>query len=240
MSAGDRRPLDNTPTTQLIRRSHNNRLGAAYSSLRGFWEARHRAVAVNGGNARRDAYSVILFDHSVTTVVTHDFNSSPTELLNAVLRYRTDGGTNFTLAIETARACMERHWSTERVPVVIFLSDGECGIADETMQDLCRRSIALGKPLSFHAVSFGPNSGIMQRMAQIARDVESGAPQDPLNPHAGVPSSYNQALDTVRLAETFLGIAESLTKPRVLCSVDERSTQQRTVCISTAIWPHVA
>ncbi|EJF62764.1 hypothetical protein DICSQDRAFT_57253 [Dichomitus squalens LYAD-421 SS1] len=214
MSAGDRRPLDNTPTTQLIRRSHNNRLGAAYSSLHGFWEARHRAVAVNGGNARRDAYSVILFDHSVTTVVTHDFNSSPTELLNAVLRYRTDGGTNFTLAIETARACMERHWSTERVPVVIFLSDGECGIADETMQDLCRRSIALGKPLSFHAVSFGPNSGIMQRMAQIARDVESGAPQDPLNPHAGVPSSYNQALDTVRLAETFLGIAESLTKPR--------------------------
>ena len=31
-----------------------------------------------------------------------------------------------------------------RVPVVIFLSDGECNIADETVRDLCRRSVALG------------------------------------------------------------------------------------------------
>ncbi|KAI1789535.1 hypothetical protein LXA43DRAFT_892776, partial [Ganoderma leucocontextum] len=214
MDYADRRPLDNTPTTQLIRGSHNNRLGAVYSSLHGFWEARHRAVTVNGGTARRDAYSVILFDHAVSNAITHDFNSSPTQLLNTVLRYQADGGTNFTLAIETAQSCLERHWSTERTPVVIFLSDGECGIADETMQTLCRRSIALGKPVSFHAVSFGPSSGSLQRMAQIAQDVESGVPPDPLNPHARVPSSYHQALDTVRLAETFLGIADSLAKPR--------------------------
>jgi hypothetical protein len=31
-----------------------------------------------------------------------------------------------------------------RMPVVIFLSDGECDIADETMYDLCRTAIRLG------------------------------------------------------------------------------------------------
>lgn len=69
-------------------------------------------------------------------------------------------------------------------------------------------------------------------MAQIAREVQNNAPQDPLLPPAArIESSYAEALDTVsrvskispsadpgylqvRLAETFLGIAESLRKPR--------------------------
>ena len=70
-------------------------------------------------------------------------------------------------------------------------------------------------------------------MAHIASEVQNSAPPDPLLPAAAiVPSSYTEALDTVswlksllarllsynciqvRLAETFLGIAESLRKPR--------------------------
>ena len=71
-------------------------------------------------------------------------------------------------------------------------------------------------------------------MAQIALDVQRNAPPDPLFPAAArVPSSFCTALDTVstltrracepkrlninpkvRLAETFLGIAESLRKTR--------------------------
>jgi hypothetical protein len=31
-----------------------------------------------------------------------------------------------------------------RTPVMIFLSDGECHIADQTMQDLCRSAVRLG------------------------------------------------------------------------------------------------
>ncbi|RPD81278.1 hypothetical protein L226DRAFT_549908 [Lentinus tigrinus ALCF2SS1-7] len=218
MDLSDRRPLNNTPTSQLIRRTHNNRLGAVCSSLQAFWEARHQAMAAaaagNGGAVRRDAYTVILFNHGVTSAIAHDFRSAPVDLLNALLRHRADGGTNYTAAITAARTSMENNWSTERSPVIIFLSDGECSIADETMQDLCRRSIALGKPLSFHSVAFGPRTDSLRRMAQIARDVESRAPPDPVNPHAGIPSSYTEALDTIRLAETFLGIADSLAKPR--------------------------
>ncbi|KAI0921705.1 hypothetical protein AcW2_006594 [Taiwanofungus camphoratus] len=214
MGGSDRRPLGNTPSTNLITRRHNHRLGAVYSSLDAFWLARQIVTNVGGHGApiRRDAYTVILFDHNISPSVVHDFSSTPNQLLNAVLQFNSGGGTNFTAAIQAAQSHMEQYWSNERSPVVIFLSDGECSIADETMQNLCLRSIALGKPLSFHAVSFGPRSAVLQRMAHIAIDVQNRAPPDPLHP---VPmSSYAEALDSVRLAETFLGIAESLRKPR--------------------------
>ncbi|KAF7309973.1 VWFA domain-containing protein [Mycena indigotica] len=219
MGYTDRRPLANTPSTTLISQSSNNRLGAVYSALHAFWLSRN--TALNGGNqgtapVRRDAYSVILFDHAVSTCIANDFTSTPDKLLNLVLPYRTGGGTNFTAAIASAEALMETHWSTERTPVVIFLSDGECDIADETMRSLSRKAIAKGKPLSFHSVSFGraSQSGYLQRMAQVALEVQNSAPRDLTPTGATIPSSYSEALDTVRLAETFLGFAESLRKPR--------------------------
>ncbi|KAG1886418.1 uncharacterized protein F5891DRAFT_1082392 [Suillus fuscotomentosus] len=216
MASGDRHPLPNTPASDRIVRRSNNRFGAVLSSLYSFWSA--RAVAIGGQQAaRRDSYSVILFDHSIANALVHDFVSSPDQLLDAVLRYDADGGTNFTAAIQRAQSVMEQHWSTERSPVIIFLSDGECHIADQTVQDLCRSAVRLGKALSFHAVSFGPDraSTSLRRMTQIALDIQNNAPRDPLAPPAAtVASSYTQALDTVQLAETFLGIAESLRKPR--------------------------
>ncbi|KAG1764551.1 hypothetical protein EDD22DRAFT_883267 [Suillus occidentalis] len=216
MASSDRHPLPNTPASDRIVGRSNNRFGAVLSSLYSFWSA--RAAAVGGQQAaRRDSYSVILFDSAVTNAFVNDFVSSPDQLLDAVLRYSADGGTNFTAAIQRAQSVMEQHWSTERSPVIIFLSDGECRIADQTIQDLCRSAVRLGKALSFHAVSFGPDraSTSLRRMTQIALDIQNNAPRDPLAPAAAtVASSYTQALDTVQLAETFLGIAESLRKPR--------------------------
>ncbi|KAG2116835.1 hypothetical protein DEU56DRAFT_984883 [Suillus clintonianus] len=233
MSSGDRHPLPNTPASDRIVRRSNNRFGAVLSSLYSFWSA--RAAAVGGQQAaRRDSYSVILFGSSVTNAFVNDFVSSPDQLLDAVLQYSCNGGTNFTAAVQQAQLVMEQHWSTERsvdlsinaskisnitlrTPVIIFLSDGECSIADQTVQDLCRSAVRLGKALSFHAVSFGPDrsSTTLRRMTQIAIDIQNNAPRDPLAPPAAtVASSYTQALDTVQLAETFLGFAESLRKPR--------------------------
>ena len=92
------------------------------------------------------------------------------------------------------------------------------------------------KPLSFHSVSFGEDasSQTLRRMADLALEIQNNAPHDVLLPAAAaVPSSFATALDTVstmafgsdiihdetnpsqvRLTETFLGIAESLRKPR--------------------------
>jgi hypothetical protein len=235
MASGDRRPLPNTPASDRIVRRSNNRFGAVLSSLFSFWSA--RAAAIGGQQAaRRDSYSVILFDSSVTNAFVNDFASSPDQLLDAVLRFDADGGTNFTAAIMRAQSVMEQHWSTERYvdlpintfkilnitfrsPVIIFLSDGECHIADQTVQDLCRSAVRLGfvacfivelatcdtissKSLSFHAVSFGPDgsSTSLRRMTQIALDIQNNTPRDPLAPAAAVvASSYTQALDTVRV-----------------------------------------
>ncbi|KAJ7656315.1 hypothetical protein DFH06DRAFT_1091207 [Mycena polygramma] len=221
MGFTDRGPLRNAPGTALISRSSNNRLGAVYSALHAFWMSRNTALSNSGQAAaapvRRDAYSVVLFDHTVSVCIANDFANTPDALLNKLLAYQSGGGTDFTLALTTAQKLMQDHWSTERTPVVIFLSDGECSIADETVRGLSRKAVALGKPLSFHAVSFGSasQSAVLRRMAQVALEVQTNAPRDPLTPaEATVDSSYSEALDTVRLAETFLGFAEFLRKPR--------------------------
>nr|GAT45850.1 predicted protein [Mycena chlorophos] len=164
-----------------------------------------RNTALNAGApARRDAYRVVLLDDHISTAIANEFTRSPDRLLADLVQYQARGGTNFTLAIQHAQSLMETPWSTERTPVVISLSNGQCTIGDETTRAISRRAIALGKP---HAVSFGParSSDSLRRMVQVASEVQNNAPRDPLVPVAvTIASSYSKALDTVRLAETFL------------------------------------
>ena len=118
MSSSDRGPLADAPMTNRIRQTANNRLGAVYSALHGFWSARHAAVTVgrqSGVDARRDAYSVILFDSTARSILTNDFTSTPDQLLDAMLAYQTGGGTNFSEALRASGTAMEQHWSTERL-----------------------------------------------------------------------------------------------------------------------------
>ena len=117
MSHGDRRPPPYTAITNRIRQTANNRLGAVYSALHGFWSARHAAVTLgqqSGVGARRDAYSVILFNSTARSILTNDSTSTPDQLLDAMLAYRAGGGTNVSEALRAAGAVMEQNWSTER------------------------------------------------------------------------------------------------------------------------------
>jgi hypothetical protein len=116
MSVRDRRPLQGTPVTQRIVSSNDNRLGAVYSALYGFWAARHGAINPQGGPAvqRRDAYSVILFDGATVTVLENDFTSTPDNLLDTVIQHRARWGTNYDVALTETLTVMERCWSTER------------------------------------------------------------------------------------------------------------------------------
>ena len=66
------------------------------------------------GGARRDAYSLIFFNHQPSTSSENDFASSPDELLTAALRFEADGGTDFVRALESAQNIMNANWSTER------------------------------------------------------------------------------------------------------------------------------
>ncbi|KAI9462918.1 hypothetical protein BJY52DRAFT_1221931 [Lactarius psammicola] len=181
-------------------------------------QAFHVIFVIDRAERGRDAYSLIFFSHEPSTSsIEYDFTSSPDELLTAALHYEADGGTDFSSALKRTQDVMTSHWSTERTPIVIFLSDGESYVRDEAIYDVCRGAVSQGKPLSFHTVSFGEesSSSSLRRMAEIALEVQKNAPSDPLLPAAAnIPSAYTEALDTVRLAETFLGIAESLRKPR--------------------------
>ena len=117
MSSTDLRPLQNTPSTATISRYNNNRLGAVYSSLHGFWTSRQAAVNAIGQNAavaRRDAYSVVLFQSSATTIISNDLTSTPDNLLNNIVSQVAGGGTNYTAALTTAQSLMVQHWSNER------------------------------------------------------------------------------------------------------------------------------
>ena len=112
MNDSDRIPSPGAPMTNIISQFANNRLGAVYSALYGFWSARHTAATAG---ARRDAYSVILFNSGSKTILSNDLTSSPDELLGAMLGHQADGGTNFSEALRAGRVVMKRNWDTDRL-----------------------------------------------------------------------------------------------------------------------------
>jgi hypothetical protein len=124
MSQPDRKPLANAAGTDRITPTANDRLGSVFSALYSFWLARQDAIDRNTqlGAARKDAYSLIFFNHGPSTCLENDFASSPDELLTAALRYKADGGTNFTGALERAQNVMNSHWNTERYVLTSHVS----------------------------------------------------------------------------------------------------------------------
>ncbi|KAH9171595.1 hypothetical protein EDB89DRAFT_1906874 [Lactarius sanguifluus] len=190
----------------------NNRFGAAISSLYSFWTARQTAVRKSGGR-RRDAYSIVFFNRDALTCVENDLTSSPDELLTSCLRYNAQESDNYKLAIEKAQAIMTSHWSAERAPFLIFLTDGQTHIGDKPFYDICRAAVGRGMPLSFHVVCFGPDKPkALYKTVQIAQEVEKSAPHDSLT--KGIASSLTKATDSVELTATFQRFANSLTKGR--------------------------
>ncbi|KAF8607195.1 hypothetical protein BDV93DRAFT_488167 [Ceratobasidium sp. AG-I] len=198
MTSQDRMPLANTPISATLRTSCNNRYGAVLSALHSFWHSRESATA------RQDAYSVVTFDGAATTRVSNDFTSTADQLI-ARLIPQSCGGTNFAAALVHTQALIRSNWASDKAPVLVFLSDGECSIGSNPVYDICRMCIQLGKPLAFYTVSFGSevNSSSLRQMADVAREVYATAPQDVLTAARGNPCSYTNAIDTVSLASRY-------------------------------------
>lgn len=216
MGCQDHQPLPNTPVSaQLVSRC-NNRYGAVLSALYGFWLSRENVMAASANQARQDSYSVVTFDHNSETRVENDFTSTTDQLVEQLIAEMDDGGTNFHGALARAQAVIEANWSSDRAPVIVFLSDGEARLDDNPVYDLCQMCVGRGKPLAFYSVSFGTDtySASLRRMAEIGREVYAAAPQDVLTTARGNPCAYAVAIDSITLADTFLGIANSLQKPR--------------------------
>ncbi|KAJ3073522.1 hypothetical protein HDU98_001323 [Podochytrium sp. JEL0797] len=177
---------------------------AFHIACHSFWTARD--VGRQPGTNRSDAYSVILFDHAVINVIESDFVKTPGELLSALTSHLPRGGTDFNLAIDAAKNVAIRHQHADRSPVVIFLSDAGDSCPDSAIDKLCN---ALPQKVLLKTVMFGRDStASLQRMATLADGYYQNSGGD-----AGA-CAFHQAITEVNLAETFLGIAQSLSNPR--------------------------
>ncbi|KAF8685038.1 hypothetical protein RHS04_00828 [Rhizoctonia solani] len=201
MTCIDRGPLLGTPISPRLVSNCNNRYGAVLSALYGFWLSRDTMAATSTTQARQDAYSVITFDDYATTRFQNDFTSTTDQLIGQLIPQMGQGGTNFQGALAMAQSLIQANWSSDRAPVIIFLSDGECNIADNPVYDLCHACVRLGKALAFHSVSFGTDtySASLRRMADIAHEVFASAPQDVLTAARGNSCAYTNAIDSVGL-----------------------------------------
>lgn len=127
MGSSTKTPLPSTPATRKITLRHNNRLGAVYLSLHGFWHSRQTALGAAGSAqtpARRDAYSVILFNSHVSRCIENDFQQAPDQLLDQLLSNQASSGTNYTAAIRETEVVMRKYWSGER-SVFAFSSEAQ-------------------------------------------------------------------------------------------------------------------
>lgn len=165
MSQQDLQPSPNSTGVERIKRTANNRLGAVFSALHSFWIQRQAAVDRNSllGGSRKDAYSLIFFNHEPSTSIENDVTSSPDELLTAALQFNANGGKDFSRALERAQKVMTSYWSTQRyvlflltesdkihadmhhrTPVVILFSDGEDNVKNKAVYDMCRSAVHQG------------------------------------------------------------------------------------------------
>lgn len=77
-----------------------------------FWSSRQAVTASTGLTAaRRDAYSIIVFNDKPFVLAANDFTSSPDELLKLCLSSPASGSTNFPAAIDQAQSVMMDHVS---------------------------------------------------------------------------------------------------------------------------------
>ncbi|KEP47826.1 von willebrand factor type A domain protein [Rhizoctonia solani 123E] len=241
MRSGDRKPLPNTPISQRLRLTCNNRYGAVLSALYGFWKERERenapSIHAHGpAHTRSDTYTIITFNRSADVRVVNDASSTTEQLIDNLIAASPARGTNFQAAIERTQTVLETNWSTERTPVVILLSDGEGPVPDRAIRVICQMCIRLGTPLAFFTISFGTPgpSESLQRMARTAREIYATA-RRPGQTGSSNPCSYVNAIGSIELARTFLDISHSLQKPRAALIGSSNNRYEAITLISSGL-----
>ncbi|RUS18258.1 hypothetical protein BC937DRAFT_88981 [Endogone sp. FLAS-F59071] len=234
MTLKDMRPLRNTPVYRLLAGTHNNRLGAVYDAINRFLETRlttlrNRATGASMPSpAVNDKISLVLFNHSATTIYANrDLSTGSAGFITQMSQHTASGGTSFAQAMnEVTNVCIQHH-DPSRVPIIIFLSDGEDSCPQDQLQQLFDTSAQIGAKPFLTTVLFGTDTSgrdVLKAMADYAEKHHQVTPtrQYSGNPQArqlplGRPSSssgfrcgFYNALDEVQLAEYFTGLAQSL------------------------------
>ncbi|POG65607.1 hypothetical protein GLOIN_2v1665293 [Rhizophagus irregularis DAOM 181602=DAOM 197198] len=212
MSYNDKRPIPNFPIYNNLIRNHNNRTGAVYQAVYQFMEARINSARANQNqlsSAMRDSVSLILFDHEVTVPFENRDLTDPKDLLNSMLQHQARGGTSFDLAIQKAGFLITKYFDNSKANIVIFLSDGLCGVPANQLHTICNQNKTRGSPLYLYTVLFSSESqsNSLEEMAKIAQSYH------PANTSSGaLRCQFTRTVNEVNLVNHFTGVAESLRK----------------------------
>jgi len=212
MCGTDRKPIPNYPIYYELIKNHNDRIGAVYQAVYQFMETRIASAQTSqnhASSALRDSVTLILFDHKVVVPFENQSMTNTGELLNIMLSYKAGGGTNFDNAIQKAGYLITSYFDPTKANIIIFLSDGECGVPAKQLHNICKQNQSRGSPIYLYTVLFSSSARnhSLEEMAKIAQSY---------HPHSSSSSAlrcqFTCAITEVSLVNHFTGVAESLRK----------------------------
>ncbi|CAG8502820.1 32032_t:CDS:10, partial [Racocetra persica] len=210
MQGTDKRPIQGTPIYNDLVKRHNNRLGAVYNAAYSFMKARLSSQAAQyNETVCRDTVSLILFDFEAIIAIENQPLNDPESLLRIMLQHNSRVGTNFNAAILKAGHIIEKYFNPMKTNIVLFCSDGECGVPKDELNKICSKNQKKGSPIFLNTILFSSsiNCQSLQLMANIA---QSYLPKETSS--SALKCQFTRAIDEIVLVNTFSGIAESLRK----------------------------
>ncbi|CAG8527594.1 5810_t:CDS:10 [Scutellospora calospora] len=210
MRESDRKPIQGTPIYNDLIKGHNNRLGAVYNAVYLFLKTRLSSQTAQYNKAvSRDTVSLILFDYEAIIAIENQPLKDPESLLNMMLQHNYRVGTNFNNAVLKAGSLIDNHFNPSKTNIILFCSDGKCGVPNEELKSICSKNQKRGSPIFLNTILFSNNLECpsLQHMADIAQSYLPKATNS-----SALRCQFTRVIDEVILVNTFNGIAESLRR----------------------------
>ncbi|CAI2161648.1 17233_t:CDS:10, partial [Funneliformis geosporum] len=207
MSKIDRKPIENTPICEFLKRNHNNRLGAVYNAVYSFLHTRLQTIPKS--SRVQDAISIILFDEQAVAPYVNQSLTDSNIIINNLVQYFPSIGTNFDSAIEKAGQIIDTNFDPTKANIIIFLSDGGCAIPESRLKNICKHNQNKKSPLYLYTVLFSSrtHSSSLEQMAEIAQSYHP-----PNSSSVALRCQFTRAIDEVKLVDHFTCVAASLRK----------------------------
>ncbi|KAF0421088.1 e3 ubiquitin-protein ligase trip12 [Gigaspora margarita] len=145
--------------------------------------------------------------------------SHPDELLQEMMKYFAEGGTDFAEGIKCASNLIKKHHDPLKVNLVIFLSDGLGILPENELRELCQLETNLG--IYLYTIKFTRSSMVDDILNIIPWSTKPSNPLEQMVKIANkyLPKCYDDnslkgkyilAIDEIELAKHFMHVSESL------------------------------
>ena len=114
--------------------------------------------------ATSDKYSIILYDHA--SYLIQQFQDVATFDSTVLSRYIAGGKTNFSAAIAMSDRVIGDYLDARTIPILVFMSDGNCNNGENEMAELARK-YTVNHKLEVYTIGFG--NANFEKLKQLAR-----------------------------------------------------------------------